>query len=87
MVKDCRPVEEDTMPGQKLSNVSFNVPKTGNLDRERRSLDDEDSSVLVSAEDGASKTLRPRSYQLEMLEQSLQRNIIIAVEPRSQSSG
>lgn len=86
MVKDCRPVEEDIMPGQKLSNVSFNAPKTGNLDRERRSLGEEDSSVLVSTQDGASKTLRPRSYQLEMLEQSLQRNIIIAVQPRSQFS-
>jgi len=81
MVNASGSLEVDAIPEQSSGNSSFNTPKTAKLKRERRGQSSEDSSVLVPVEDGASTILRPRSYQREMLEQSLQRNIIVAVQP------
>ncbi len=83
-----RPLEMDALPTQSLENSSFiDAPKTVNLQREVRGQSSDDLSMLVPAHNGASTILQPRSYQREMLEQSLQRNIIVAVQSLSRPYG
>lgn len=83
-----RPLEMDAIPTQSLGNSSFiNAPNTVNLQRELTSQSSEDLSMLVPAHNGATTILQPRSYQREMLEQSLQRNIIVAVQSLSRPYG
>lgn len=78
----------DAIPTQSLGNSSFiNAPKTVNRQRELTSQSSEGLLMLVPAHNGASTILQPRSYQREMLEQSLQRNIIVAVQSLSRPYG
>ena len=87
MVRNFGHSEEDAVRGKSIGNSGVDIGKRANFKRARRSQSSEEPSVLVSAEDGDSTVLQARAYQREMLEQSLERNIIVAVQPPSRSRG
>ena len=47
--------------------------------RDDGSLSDEGSLDSLDLNDGAAPVIKPRAYQIEMVEESLKRNIIVAV--------
>jgi hypothetical protein len=63
---------------QRTQNGYVAVPAVANLD-EHGSAEEQEHRKPAAEPDKAQRILRPRAYQIEMLEESLKRNVIVAV--------